>query len=151
MALEINVGDKTIAVICSKDGSITIEDADEKSAAHDEYLKDLDESRLSLEGEPTRFIMRKVLPYSASKFIKNEQVSYTDGTPNVKMGFMLDEVRMSLVDIQNPGVDDLKYKKGSDGYTSTKLMETIESIGITTELYTARANAVQSADVGKKS
>jgi len=64
--------DSTVSIIVSKDSAVrgTSEDAYEK------YLEGLDESHLTFaEGvEPTRFVLRKTLPYRDTKMVMNSQV-----------------------------------------------------------------------------
>lgn len=152
MALELNLGSDTISVICSKDSSIGITDEEERAQAHEAYLEDLDEERLNLQGEPTRFLLKRVLPYKATKQIKNEQMSYSEGKADVRMGFVLEEVRTALVGVENPGIKELEWKKDSDGYASKKLIEILDAAGIVNELFSARQHLVQgSSALAKKS
>jgi len=125
---------KTIKVICSKDASIG---APEMYA---EYAKTLEEDLLELkEGEsPTRFVLKTVLDYKAQQKIQNMQISYTDGDVGLKLGFVIEEIRMSLIDVEGPGADSIRFKKDSDGYASKQLLELLAANGIVNDLYNAR-------------
>jgi hypothetical protein len=140
MALSFGNDQELVEVICSKDESVTC-DAD----SFQEYLKTLDESLLGLNPDiqPTRFVMKKTLPYAATKKIKNEQIGYKDGEMELRLGFIIEEVRTALVDIKNPG-SGLEFKKDGDGGASKSLIEKLEAAGIVQELYTARQSAIKS-------
>jgi hypothetical protein len=92
--------------------------------------------------QPTRFVMRKVLPFSLAKKVQNDQVTTRDGKMEVQLGFISEEVRASLVDIKNP--EDvpqdqwIKFEKDKDGGASEKLMELLMAARIVDELYSAR-------------
>lgn len=152
MTLSLDLERGTVGVVCSKDSAIGIDDEERRAEVYAEYLSDLDEDRLQLTGEPTRFLLSKVLPYKAVKQIKNEQMAYSDGKADVRLGFILEEVRAALVGVENPGIPELAFKKDSDGLASRRLLETLEAAGIVNELYAARQGAVaKKATVGKKS
>jgi hypothetical protein len=145
MALNLTSTSDTIEVISSKDESVTC-----GVAEYGEYLLDLDEEKLGLKPDiaPTRFVLKKILPYGISKKIKDQQVGYKDGEVEVRLGFMLEDVRASLVSIINPGT--LEFKKEGDGFAAKSLIEKLDAYGIVQELYTARQGAV-SKDSSKKS
>jgi hypothetical protein len=110
------------------------------------YLKDLDETRLKVveNGKPTRFILRKILPYKLSLKLKNAQVAMKDGTLTPQLSFMNEDVRLSLIDIENPEVPPkyekhlLKFKKHGDGGASDEIMEKLEAFGAVADLYQAK-------------
>lgn len=113
---------------------------------YDEYLKNLDESWLTFVegGLPTRFVMRKVLPYKLSLKLKNAQVALKDGELTPQLSFMNEEVRLALVDIENPAVPPeyekflTRFKKHGDGGASDEVMEKLETFGVISDLYQAR-------------
>jgi hypothetical protein len=147
MAFLIEKSDKTIKVICRKDSAIT---ADE--LAYDEYLKDLDESKLKLSGEPTRFELLKSLPYDAQQHIKSMQVSVEAPEkgkkvrPKFNMGYTMEEIRCALVDIKNPDIvpadQRIEFKRHSDGYAAKELIALLEDHGIVSDLMVARTNVL---------
>lgn len=148
MALFLDVGRDSIEVISSKDESVTA-DAD----AYSKYLDTLDEALLCLKDgvEPTRFVLRKLLSYGMSQKIKTEQAGLNEhGKVEIRMGYILDDVRASLIDVKNPGSDLLKFKRDSDGYASKELVALLEGAGIANELYAARQAAIKGG-VSKKS
>jgi hypothetical protein len=146
MAFSIEDGKSTIEVICSQDEAVQCTPEE-----FNEYLSDLGEHRLNLkEGvEPTRFVLTKALSYESSRKIKNQQVGYRDGEMEIRLGFILDDVRFSLTGIKNPG-SGLEFKKDLDGFASKVLIEKLDAYGIAQQLYQARQAAV-SAGVPKKS
>ena len=117
-----------------------------------QYLETLDESLLNFsEGkQPTRFVLKKTLSYEQSKQIKNEQIKLSkNGEVDVRMGFILEEVRLSLVDIENPpGLTKengaLVYVRESNGGASKdKVMKFLIGAGVVEDLYTALTNSKQ--------
>lgn len=142
MALSLASQIGNIKVVSSKDSAVTCNDEEYQS-----YLEDLDESKLKLEGEPTRFVMKRVLSYKEQEAVKNSQVKVEKGNVSITMGFMMQEVRQALVDIENPADADpatkIEYKRESDGKTSYDLIALLESAGICSELYAARAANVK--------
>jgi hypothetical protein len=148
MAFILNMDtDKTVSVVVSKDSSIV----DFSQEKYDEYLKDLDESKLTFNGVPTRFVMKKSLPYKDTKRVMNSQVSFEDGQAKVNVSFMLDEVRCALVGIEGPGAES--FKKDKDGYASMDMINALYNAGVLMDLYTARRNAAGEGEdsVSKKS
>lgn len=132
---------KTIEVICEKDEAV-----DCTPGEYQEYLKTLDEEILELkEGlEPTRFLLKTVLDYKSTQRLKNMQLSYSqsDGEMGVKLGFSIEEVRIALVGIKNPGAKSIEFKKDGDGFASKGLIEILEASGIISDLYNARQLAL---------
>lgn len=146
MALNLGESSEVFEVISSKDESVKC-----SPDAYGEYLSSLDESKLELDPNvsPTRFVMRRVLPYGALKKIKDQQLGYKDGEVEVRLGFMLEEVRASLVDIKGPG-KGIEFKRENDGLASKSLVEKLDAYGIVQELYAARQGAT-AKDSSKKS
>lgn len=148
MSLKLPSRTEVIKVIVRADSAIkwpeSKEDADEIWAA---YLKSNDESFLEFnEGEqPTRFVLRKVLSYDQASKVQNQQMTMRDGQVQVQMSFIMEEVRQSLVDIENPELtplpDRIQFKKDSDGGCSKEIVEGLQAIGAVMDLYTARQNA----------
>lgn len=93
--------------------------------------------------EPTKFVMRKVLPYKAAKIVENEQLTVdSKGVPQFHMSFRIEEVRASLVDIINPAYlpDDQKLvlEKSNDGGATEAFASLLVSAKLIDELYNAR-------------
>lgn len=148
MAFLLNMDtDKTVAVIVSKDSSIK----DTPPEVYEEYLKDLDESKLAAKGESTRFVMKRTLPYKDTKRVMNSQVSFDEGKASVNISFIMDEVRCALVGVEGPGAE--AFKKDKDGYASMDVVNALYNAGVLMDLYNARRNAAGegTSDVPKKS
>jgi len=139
--------DKTVSVIVSKDSSIK----GVEEEVYESYLEDLDESKLPIEGESTRFILKRTLPYRDTKRVMNSQVSFDDGKAMVNVSFIMDEVRCALVGIEGPGSE--AFKKDKDGYASMEIVNALYNSGVLMDLYNARRNAAgeNSEEVPKKS
>lgn len=147
MAFHLEEGNETLEVICSKDEAVTCD-----KAGFEEYLKTLDESHLKLsEGlSPTRFVLKKTLTYDEQRRIKNGQLGFKDGDMQIKLGYMVEEVRYRLTDIKGPG-KGMEFKKDSDGYVAKALIEKLDSFGIVKELHDAATAALAMRQVPKKS
>lgn len=146
MALSLaKISDGTIEVISRMDSALDQVTDEEFSS----YLQALDESLLRFKDgeEPTRFIMRRVLPYATAQKIKNMQMRMEKGEMQIQMGFMAEEVRASLVDIKNPAdlpePEQIKYRRGSDGLASEELIAMLDSAGIVSDLFSARKNVME--------
>jgi len=133
------IGDGTLEVVSKVDSAL---EYNEESYA--EYIKTLDESLLKFKEneQPTRFVLRKVLPYGVGQKIKNQQVRYEKGEMQIQMAFINEEIRAALIDIKNPDYvpDDqkLKYKRASDGLAAEDLIALLDSVGIVSDLFSAR-------------
>ena len=152
LMLKKTTANETIKVVCRLDDAIPkdISDADFQL-----YQESLDESFLNLKAVPTRFVLRLNLPYAAQKTVTSEQIGVTaDGKAEVRLGFMLEDVRCSLVDIENPPTvpeeDKLLYAKEGDGFASKELISRLHGAGIVTELFAARQAAVGRLSAPKK-
>lgn len=157
MAFFTDLDDGNIKVIASKDASISDTSKDD----YQDYLRSLDESKLTFKegGTPTRFVMRKIIPYKQNLKLKNQQVSMKDGVLQPQVSYVNEEVRMALIDIENPEVPKehqkhlLVFKKDGDGGASTSVMEKLEAFDVISDLFQARQfHAPKSAisDIDKK-
>jgi hypothetical protein len=141
MALSIrNQTANTIKVICRLDAAVPESVTTEK---WDEYLSTLDESLLELTEVPSRFILKKVLSYDAQIHIQNIQANISsDGRALVQLGYVLEEIRCSLVGIEHPNSEcEPKFSKESDGYASKELIALLSSAGVIQDLFRARTSA----------
>lgn len=144
MAIKLPSRDETIEVISRVDSAIH---ADPEQ--YDQYLKTLDESFLQkVDGEePTRFVLRKILPFKLSQKVKNQQLAIKDGEAQFQFASITEEVRCALVGIKNPAglppEQQIEFKKAGDGGASEELVEALDAAGIVMDLYTARNYAVQ--------
>ena len=141
MALILTQNDGNIKVISSKDSAVTCD-----IETYKEYLTNLDESLLELNGEPTRFVLKKGLNYKEQQIIKDAQIKMDGKEYQIRMSYMMDEMRLALIDIENPAdlSEDQKiiFKKASDGKVSHEIVALLESAGILSELSLARTNAM---------
>lgn len=145
MALFISKNDGLIKVISKKDSSVTCDDE-----AYAQYQENLDESLLALDGVPTRFVLKKALTYKEQQKVKDAQIKMKGKELSVSMSYMMEEIRLALVGIENPADlpldQQIVYKKDSDGRTSEELIALLESAGVVTELYAARAKSMEALD-----
>ena len=141
MALIISKNDGLVKIISSKDSAVTCDDT-----GYEAYSKSLDESLLMLNGEPTRFVMKKGLSYKEQQIIKDAQIKMDGKKMQVSLSYMMEEVRIALVDIENPAslAEDQKilFRRSSDGKASEELVSMLESAGVVTELFTARQGSI---------
>jgi hypothetical protein len=140
MAIKFSSASDIFKVVSRHDDSIAEDLTDEE---FDLYQQSLDESHLRLVGEPTRFIVRRTLSYGAQQEVTNQQVTVgKDGKPKVNFGFVLEEVRCALIDIENPSSlpedQKLHFVKDIDGFASKELIAKLNSIGIVSEIYSAK-------------
>lgn len=144
MAFFTDMDEGTIKVIAFKDVAI----AGTEREAYDSYMKSLDESELDFVegGSPTRFVMRKIIPYKQSLKLKNATVAMKDGVLTPQVAYVNEEVRLALVDIENPEVPKthekhlLKFKKDGDGGAAHSIMESLDAFGVVMDLYQIRSN-----------
>lgn len=139
MAFSISKPDQSIEVIVSKDSAL-----DCSSDDYDAYLENLDESKLKFKSgdEPTRFVMRKTLPYEASQKVMNSQASIDKGKVTLNMSYVMEEVRLALIDIKNPAQlskeQQIEFKRENDGYCSKVLIAGLQASGVLMDLFRAR-------------
>lgn len=151
MAIKLAGKDETIKVIARVDDSFEASDFE-----YENYLISLDESLLNLKSEPTRFIVRKVLPYAATKDIEAGRMKIDQETRQISVSTQtLDEARAILVGIENPpgvGANAIEFKKDSDGYAARELIASLATAGIVANIVQARghANANNNTDQVKK-
>lgn len=151
MALKLPSRNETFKVVLRLDSAIGCPPDD-----YDRYLETLDETVLQLQEEPTRFVMRKVLPYRLASGVQDKQFSFKKGEVEVRSSFMLEEVRCSIVGIENPSHlpsdERLEFKADGDGGASEDLMAILGASGLVMDLYRARqtANGNRNQDAVKK-
>lgn len=148
MAFMLSMMDETIKVVVSKDTAINCDEE-----AYQEYLKDLDESRLNLEGDPTRFVLKKHLAYSERQHVMNSQASLKNGEVTPNLGYVMDEVKLSLVEIENPAttpdLQKLRFKdkdRKRQEEKKEKIVAGLSSMGVLMDLFNARSNASESVE-----
>lgn len=144
MAIKLSNNSVNLKVICRIDSAIP---EDLTDSEWDLYQNSLEESHLRLTEKPTYFIMKKSLNFGAQQNIVNQQINIdATGKPNLQLGYMLEEVRCALVDIENPSTipveEHIKYVKEIDGYASKELIAQLNSVGIVSQLFSIRNNIV---------
>ncbi len=132
---------QTIKVVALADDSVNC-----SREVYDLYLISLDEALLQLEGEPTRFVVRTVLPYDLQQKLDNDKVKM-DAARNMQIATSsLPEARAILVGIEAPSTqsaeDRIEFKKDSDGLASKDLVTELNANGICADLVTARSNSI---------
>lgn len=140
MALKLGSVADVFKLISRHDESLADDLTDEEFEL---YQESLDESHLRLKSEPTRFVIRRTLPFAAQQEVTNQQVKVgRDGKPQVNFGFMLEEVRCALIGIENPSdmpeSDKIEFKKEADGFASKELIAKLNAVGIVSEIYAAK-------------
>lgn len=156
MAFFVDSKDAKIKVIVSKDLALVSEKTEDYDPDHayQQYLKDLDETglRFNKNSAPTRFVMKKILPYKQAIKIKNHQVAVESGKVKFQSSYMNEEVRLSLCGIEQPEVADelkdrlLPWKEDGAGGAAESVMEFLEAAGVVNDLFTARSNAIGNID-----
>jgi len=139
------ISDGSIEVIARIDDALNY---DEES--YGDYLKTLDESKLSfIEGKnPTKFIMRRVLPYKLAQKVQNKQMRLEKGEAQFSLSFMAEEVRCSLTGVKNPDSipeeEKIKFEKSrDDDGASDDFIAKLIAAGIASDLYLARQSFMQ--------
>lgn len=118
------------------------------SDEYKQYLETLDESYLKLQSEPTRFVMRKVLPAVAFAEVQNAQFQMVGNEMKVQMAFAQKEVQVSIIAIENPGDmppdQRLEFRKaqGLGGGLHDDILAQLCAVGVIMDLYTARQTAL---------
>ncbi len=139
MAIVLPTKQDTFDVILSVDSALDVTEEEFQN-----YKETLNESLLKFkEGmQPTRFVMRQVIPFALAKKVQNSQTTTVNGKIEIQMGFICEEVKASLVDIKNPAdlpeEQHIKFEKDKDGSASERLIELLMSAGIVDQLYAAR-------------
>jgi len=159
MAILLQTNSVPLQIISKQDSAIEPDEA-----AFEDYIQSkLDESKLTFkEGqEPTRFIMSRNLDYDDQQEIMSQQIKSEIKGGKIKqtanVGYMLEEVRRALIDIENPstipGEQHINWKRDTDGKTSKGLIALLNSAGIATELFSTRNEVLQPAktEILKKS
>jgi hypothetical protein len=128
----------TVEVVVSKDTAIGCSEEE-----YEKYIECLDESILKLTCEPTRFVLRKNLPYEASQKVMNAQATYEKGRVQMQMSFVMEEVRAALIDIKSPPEvpksDRLEFKRENDGLASKQLISILQGSGVLMDIFRARS------------
>jgi len=137
MSFSIESTDATIKVVVSKDSAVNCTEDE-----YEKYTETLDESLLKLEGEPTRFLLRKNLSYEASQKVMDAQATFVKGKVQMKMSYVMEEVRASWIGVENPSdlpADKcLVWKRDNDSLASRDLVALLQSSGVLMDLYKAR-------------
>jgi len=149
MAINLSLSnDSSFKIISSKDSAIT------EPEKYQEYLENLDESLLKLEGEPTYFhlaVSSKIKDVLASKDgMSAIALKAKSGGDLPIYSLMYQQVRVALKDITT-GAESL-FRKGQDGLVADDLMAALAAQDILPELFTALQSkqAGKSVEIAKK-
>ena len=151
MAFSLSDDKATVKIVVSKDSAVKCSDEEFK-----EYLKDLDETKLKLDGCPTRFVFRKTLDYKGHQILLRSQATIEKGQVHADISSILTDVRLHWVGVENPPDLPLNkqiiFKKESDGYASKELVAKLQSFGVLMEISVAlkATQGVAKADVTAK-
>jgi len=136
MAFTLSDDKATIKVVVSKDSAVKCSEEEFK-----EYLTDLDETKLKLDGCPTRFVLRKTLDYKSHQILMRSQAIVEKGQVTADISSILTEVRLHWIGVDNPPnlplPQQIIFKKESDGYASKELVAQLHSYGVLLELQSA--------------
>lgn len=118
---------------------------DNTEAEYEEYLENgLDESKLKFKDglKPTRWILKKSMPYRMQQRIDNQKVRFEKGEAQIQMGFSAEEIRACLLEVkyedETPVEKRIVVKKDGEGMVEEALMGKLNQAGITMNLFTAR-------------
>lgn len=159
MSLKLPAKHDVIKAVVKQDSAILWSgDESQDDENWSNYLKTADESFLKFkDGEqPTRFVLRKVLSYDQAQRVQNAQAVFRDGQMQIQMAYIMEEVRQSLTDIENPEYvplnDRIHFKRDSDGACSKEIVEGLHALGVVMDLFTIRTNATSklSEDLKKR-
>jgi hypothetical protein len=148
MAITVDnlIEDGLLDIVVRSDSALDVTDEEYK-----EYLKTLDLGKLKFkEGDaPTIWVMKRKLNYRQKQKVDNSKIRLEKGEMQLQIGFMSEEVRMSLVDVKNPDhippEKRLVLKKTGDGIDENFLA----CLGdIVTELFTARQTYIDAKTAG---
>lgn len=147
MALTLNTGRGNIEVIARLDGSIP---KDLPKDEYDNYLETLNEDLLRLkEGvKPTRFVMRREIPFGVKQGLRSKNMKVAKGDVQVDINYATDIVRAALIDIKNP--DEVPqehriiFRRDKDGLASSDLINILDDAGVVMDLFGAYSNATAS-------
>lgn len=154
MALTLNLSKGSIDVVISKDPAVGCDEEGYKAYVESFRKGQGDESLLKMTDEPTRFTLKKMIPYDAALEVKDRQMGFEDGKPRVRLSFMVEEIRYALVGIKNPPnvlpEAAIEFKRDSDNFASKELVQLMEQAGWINDLYAARKMATSSDVEGIK-
>lgn len=139
-----------IKVICSADSAVKCEDE-----AYETYLETLDERHLNLDGDPTRFVLKKYLSWGEQDQVDDLKTKMEGKKVKVQMSFMAEDVRLALVDIENPPsvpeIQRLVVEKDKWGKPTREFVGALRDMKIVNDLYNARSSSHKSDSNLKKS
>lgn len=155
MAFSLSKESNKISVIARCDDSLLVEDQEEFENTYLSYLEDLNENKLKfIDGKlPTRFILKRNLNLSEHIKIKNDQFKMNSSKEFiVQMGSQIEEIRLSLIDIENPSdrPDCVTFKADGSGGATKDLIEKLVNSGITDDLHLALSFARKTKQINKK-
>lgn len=155
MAFLLSKEPDKVRVVARCDDSLVSSSQEDFDKIYSSYLEDLDESKLEFsEGKtPTRFVLKKNLNLNEHIKIKNDQIKMSGkGDVSIQMGYTIEEVRLSLVDIENPPdvLGCIPYKADGAGGAARDLMEKLIAAGIVDDLHLALSFARKTKQLNKK-
>lgn len=153
----MTIGKGSVEVVASIDSAIG------EDASYQAYLDSItpqstrgDETLLKLTGEPTRFVLRKNLPYEGTMTVKDRMMTYEEGKGKFNLSYQMVELRFALEGIKNPADqppdESLVFSVDPDGYASKELIATLAEVpGLVENLIALRQKtSAQSGHLKKK-
>lgn len=141
MAIVLGDRNEVLKVISSQDEAVRCSKED-----YTDYLENLEVGFLNLNPDiaPTVFHIKKILTAQENGFVESKKLgSSEDGKPMVRLDFIPETVRQSLVKIDEPegsSFDEIPHLK--TGKYSEEFISLLYQVGIASELFTARENSL---------
>jgi len=136
MSFSLDDDKGVIKVVVSKDSAVGCTPEEHKS-----YLEDLNEEKLNLKSEPTRFVLRKNLDYKANQVLFRSQGRVVKGQMKTDIASFLTEIRLYLIGVENPSSlpesQHIVFKRDTDGYANKELVAKLQNYGVLMELVLA--------------
>lgn len=141
MSLKLASIKDTIKVILRIDSALVLT---KDTKDYELYLKTLDENLLKFkEGEePTRIVMRKVLPLSLAAKVQDMQMSFNGKKTEMKSSFTMLDVRFSIVGVEEPASvppeSRINFELAKDGGAPEEFVAQLAAAGVIMDLWTAK-------------
>lgn len=128
----------TIAVIVQKDEAVTCSDEN-----YVKYLESLDEDLLELDGDPTRFVLKKHLMLPDQNAVTDAKTGVdAKGNISLKLSFMVEDIRLSLLRVEGPKDSPLNFDfskmKSKNNEIKNNLLAAMAEKEIIGDLFRAR-------------
>lgn len=156
MAFQLKTTRGNIEVILWQDSAVKC-----SREEYDNYLKSFskpdgpseDLLKLGNREDATRFVMRRSLSFERKQALRSKNIRVRKDDVELDANYSVDLARAALLDIINPaGVDELKavrFKKDKDGLASPELINSLDDMGVLTDLIAAHSAATLKGEAGE--